>query len=476
MQKLTHIFIVSSLIIGSALVLMPGSAWAANDPGITASADTTAPGAPAEIGAFPTTKTASDQFTIFWDNPSDPSGIEAAWYKLDSAPTGNADGTRLADVTDPSTPTIGLIASLATAGRTTRTLYIWLEDGSGNTDYTTAVSLILRPEGAPEDLLRVAGADRYATAVATSNKIFPVDGSAESVLLANGSSTADALAGVPLGFTANGPILLIKGNQIPAEVYAELQRVLPAGGRVYLLGGAAVINQAQQDFLTAAGYDVKRLAGENRMATSVKVMEELDFLRGTSPDHIYLVNGYAPADALSVAPLAAYLQDGIALTEPGDLSQIIRDYANVNLATITNVTIVGGSAVVPTGVANLFESAGYTVDRVGGANRYDTSRLLADKYIDDVPLAPPGVALASGTSLADALPAGIHAAAQLYPMLLVPKDITANTCERTVDFLQDYSGRIQGGYIYGGEAVVTSASEVMAEQMISGALNFGCPV
>jgi putative cell wall-binding protein len=478
MKLPTQRFLVSAFLALSVVALaQPTTTQAATSAGtVKVSADTTAPDSPVDIGAFPTTKTASDQFTIFWENPDDPSDIDAAWYKLDHAPTSNTDGTRVTDVTDPTTPTIGLIPALSTGGRTTRTLYLWLEDGAANSDYTTNVTITLRPEGAAEDLLRVAGADRYETAVATSKKIFPVDASADAVLLANGTSTADALAGVPLGFTANGPILLIKAGEIPAGVYAELQRVLPAAGRVYILGGTSVVNQAQQDFLVNAGYNVKRLAGANRMITSVQIMDELDLLRGTDADHIYIVNGFAPADALSVAPLAAYLQDGIALTENGDLTQVIRDYANTHLATLTSVTLIGGSAVIPSSIQNLFTSAGYTVDRIGGANRYDTSRLIADQYIDDVPLAPPGVAIASGTALADALPAGVHAAAQLYPMLLVPKDITTATCGRTVDFLQDYSARIQGGYLYGGEAVVTSASEVMMEQMIDGTLNFGCPV
>ncbi|MFO0704906.1 MAG: cell wall-binding repeat-containing protein [Candidatus Andersenbacteria bacterium] len=474
-MKLPTRFLVSALL-ALALVVVAQPAAAAQTKTVKVAADTTAPGSPVDIGAFPTTKTASDQFTIFWENPTDPSDIEAAWYKLDSAPTSNSDGTRVADVTDPSTPTIGLIPALTTGGRTTRTLYLWLEDGAANLDYTTNVSVTLRPEGTTDKIIRVAGNDRYETAVATSKKIFPVNQTADAVLLANGTSTADALAGVPLGFTANGPILLIKAGEIPSAVYAELQRVLPAAGRVYILGGTAVINQAQEDFLVNAGYNVKRLAGANRMITSVQIMDELDLLRGTNPDHIYLVNGFAPADALSIAPLAAYLQDGIALTESGDLTQVVRDYANTHLSSLTSVTLIGGTAVLPSSISTLFSSAGYTVDRIGGVNRYDTSRLIADKYVDDVPLAPPGVAIASGTALADALPAGVHAAAQLYPMLLVPKDVTSATCGRTVDFLQDYASRIQGGYLYGGDAVVTGTSESLMEQMIDGSLNFGCPV
>lgn len=475
MNTFPRLFSVLALASALSLAILANPSPAS---AVEAAADTTAPGAPAGLAGFPSTLTASDQFTVFWNNPTpaDPSGIAAAWYRFDTAPTSDTDGTRIAGVTDPATPDIGVIQELSTGGRTTRTLYLWLEDGVGNIDFSTALDTVLRPEGAPEDFLRVAGADRYETARETSKKIFPVDQSADAVLFANGTAYADALAAVPLAFTANGPILLSRRFDIPQVSFDELKRVLPDGGKIYLLGGTGVLDQNQENFWRDAGYDVERLAGPHRMGTSVKIMEELDALRGTPPDHIYLVNGYAPADALSAAPLAAFLQDGIALTEARDLSQVIRDYANVNLATLTSVTIVGGTAVVPTNVANLFTNSGYAVDRVGGEDRYHTSRMLADMYLDDVPLAPPGVAIANGTAFSDALAGGVHAAAQLYPMLLVRKDGSVNGCERTLDFLQDNANRIQGGYIYGGEAVVLGSSEAMMEQMISGALNFGCPV
>lgn len=465
MKNYKFFLFISLLIAGSVFYFKPTQA-------ITAQADTTAPGSPKNINAFPATKTASDRFIIFWDNPTDPSSIENAWYKFDDAPTSNTDGLRFKDVSDPDDATLGLIDGLETGGRTTRTCYIWLEDGVGNKDYTTAVSVVLRPEGATDKILRVAGADRYATAIATSKKIFPEDQTASAVVLTNGGAMADALAGAPLAFKANAPILLIKKDSIPWEVFQEITRVLPTGKKIYVLGGTGVINETQVNTLKSKGFSVERIAGANRMATSIKILEKLDSLKGEKPTKIFLVNGYAMADAMSAAPVAAFLQEGIALTERGDLSQVVRDYFNTNLSTITTVTIAGGTTVVPGYVEDLFKNAGYVTERIGGNDRYETSRLFAQKMVGSGK--PVGVALANGVTLVDALAAAVHSAAQMYPVLLIPRDLQNNLCVSTADFMQDYSDRLEGGYVYGGDSAVWSSSVGFAEQMISGNLDRNC--
>jgi putative cell wall-binding protein len=461
-MKLLKGLLTLTIALGGVLLTIPTSAQ------ITAQVDTTAPEAPTNMGGFPATSTASDAFTIFWKNPVDESGIAAAYYKFDTAPTSNTDGTRVAPVIDPTNNANGILQNIVTGGRTTRTIYVWLEDGLGLIDYTKYASATLYPEGALDDLLRVAGADRFITSTETSKKIFPAAKSASAVILANGLSNADALAGVPLGFMANAPTLLIQTNAIPQVVWNEVLRVLPAGGRIYLLGGTSVINQGQENFLRSMGYDVKRLSGANRIVTTVKILEEVDILRAAAPTRVYLVNGFAPSDALSVAPLAAFTQTGILMTEAGDLSQIARDYLNVNLNSITSITIIGGTSVVPKSVEDLLRTAGYTVDRIGGQSRYDTSRMIADKFVDDSPLRPAGIGVTSGTAFADALPAGIHLAAQLYPLLLVPNDLSKLYCSATYDFMVDYGANITGGYIYGGTSALAPSIEQQMEMAISG--------
>jgi hypothetical protein len=86
---------------------------------------------------------------------------------------------------------------------------------------------------------RLAGADRYATAVALSKSVFPT---ATRALLATGSDFADALSGAPVAAGVPGPILLSRQGCVPQVTRDELTRL--AVGRVTLLGGTGALSAA----------------------------------------------------------------------------------------------------------------------------------------------------------------------------------------------------------------------------------------
>lgn len=91
---------------------------------------------------------------------------------------------------------------------------------------------------------RVAGPDRYATAVALSQRSHP-DG-ADVVYLASGTTLVDALTA---GAVADGPILLVPTTHVPEVVAAELARLRP--GHLVVLGGTTAV---PDDVLTAAAH------------------------------------------------------------------------------------------------------------------------------------------------------------------------------------------------------------------------------
>ena len=90
-------------------------------------------------------------------------------------------------------------------------------------------------------LSRVAGADRIATSILTSQTGFPTNLSASTVVLARADEFADALAGTPLAAHFQGPLLLTLTGGLTAALQSEIQRVLPVGRTVYLLGGVQAI-------------------------------------------------------------------------------------------------------------------------------------------------------------------------------------------------------------------------------------------
>ena len=94
---------------------------------------------------------------------------------------------------------------------------------------------------------RLAGADRYATAVAISAGTFA---SAETVYVATGRNFPDALSAGPVAGLSAGPLLLVPGTSVPANVQAELRRLDPE--EVVILGGEGVVTNAVVTQIQAA--------------------------------------------------------------------------------------------------------------------------------------------------------------------------------------------------------------------------------
>ena len=97
----------------------------------------------------------------------------------------------------------------------------------------------------PGSVTRLAGSDRYATAVAVSTGTFT---SGDTVFVATGATFPDALGGGPVAGGLPGPLLLVPASGVPASVAAELRRLDP--DRVIILGGtgavsASVVSQIQ---------------------------------------------------------------------------------------------------------------------------------------------------------------------------------------------------------------------------------------
>jgi hypothetical protein len=86
--------------------------------------------APSRLGASPSGWTGVNSFDITWTNPADLSGIVGVYYKLDSAPVSNTNGTYVAGTG------INTLTGIAVSGDGAHAIYIWLVDAVGNIDFT----------------------------------------------------------------------------------------------------------------------------------------------------------------------------------------------------------------------------------------------------------------------------------------------------------------------------------------------------
>lgn len=84
---------------------------------------------------------------------------------------------------------------------------------------------------------RIAGTDRYQTALALSRRVFGTN--RPGVVLATGRTFPDALAAAPVTRTVRGPILLVDGSRMPSGALAELSRLGPT--TAYLAGGPRAV-------------------------------------------------------------------------------------------------------------------------------------------------------------------------------------------------------------------------------------------
>ena len=98
-------------------------------------------------------------------------------------------------------------------------------------------------------------------------------------MLARDDVFADALAGGPLAAATHGPLLLTSPGSLDPVTKAELQRVLPTGRTVYLLGGVAALPDSVASEVAALGFTTVRIAGADRFTTAVGIANVM----GNSP-------------------------------------------------------------------------------------------------------------------------------------------------------------------------------------------------
>jgi len=289
--------------------------------------------------------------------------------------------------------------------------------------------------------VRLAGANRDATAVAISQAAFPDAGSAGAVVLARSDGFADALAGGPLAAAKHGPLLLTSSDSLDGVTKAEIQRVLPIGGTVYVLGSTTALSAKVFAAITAVGDVPVRLAGADRFGTAIAVANTLG-----NPSTVFEVSGLDFPDALSAVPAAVNTGGAILLTNGPAQAKATAAYLSAHLG---SHYAVGGAAA----------TADPSATALAGANRYATSDQVASAFFPDAK----GVTAASGLGFADALAAGPVAGAAAQPLLLVP---TSGSLPEPINaYLGTRDSAVTSITVVGG---IASVSDDVEEQMSAG--------
>jgi len=277
----------------------------------------------------------------------------------------------------------------------------------------------------------VGGPDRSATAIAASVLDYATTGSAGAVVLARSDDYPDALVGTTLAAAKHAPLLFSQGSSLSAATRAEIQRVLPAGGTVYLLGGIAAIPASIATNITALGFVPVRYAGADRFGTALAVADALG-----DPSTVLLATGVNFPDALAAGPAAAHLGGVVLLTNGPTMPASVTAYL---LAHPGTVYAIGGPAV----------AADPAATPLSGADRYATAAAVAIALF----IGPTNVGVASGETFADALSGGAFEAHHDGPLLLT----TAIALPApTSGYLTDGKSTIVNVTIFGGTSAVST--------------------
>lgn len=217
------------------------------------------------------------------------------------------------------------------------------------------------------------GRNRYET----SSKILESSGNKDTLILVNASKEmSDGLSAAALSGKLKADIVPIN----PGKIDKATEKMLKKTKNIILIGGYSAIPKNFEKRLS--GKKIIRIGGKDRVETSKEIAKYIGNYKKA-----YIVNGYTgQADAMSIAPVSARDVSPIILTKPN--SKSIDSIKNVDYS------VIGGEAAVSNSIQESTNS-----DRIGGKNRYETNRMVLDKFYKD----RKSISFCNGETLVDAL-------------------------------------------------------------------------
>jgi hypothetical protein len=320
--------------------------------------------------------------------------------------------------------------------------------------HTIAASFSLL-DASSKDIVRLEGANRYATAVAIARDGFPGWGGVRHLVLASGDNNhqPDALTAAGLAGAYNCPLLLVPTNYLDADTRAAIAS-MPSGLQVHIVGGTPAVSTKVSNLVKGISRvrSIDRVSGTERYATAAAVARKMKSVLGSGmPRTALLTNG--SSTELLLDPLIASTASNnkhfpvLLLT-----NSIVPNATRLALKDLGLSTryIVGSTTAVNEGVrSTLGVSAGNRIagpDLPGDAAAFAT-RARAEGWLT-------GSTVGFAASVPDAATGGAAMGKKSGPMLLVLPTTLPTT---TSDYLTANKASISGGWLFGGPPAVSDA-------------------
>jgi len=280
---------------------------------------------------------------------------------------------------------------------------------------------------------RFGGSNRYATCISICENNWD---KSDYAVLVSGEGFADALCAATLAKKYDAPIILTTGKALDNDAKKELTRLRVK--QIFIIGGTGVVSKDIEDQLTAMSIGYKRIAGNDRYETSLKVAQLIG-----SDNGIVIASGESFPDALSIAPIAAAKGMPILLTSKYNLSQGVNQY--IKNSNGKKCYIVGGVGVISNNIVKDINNA----KRIGGMDRYETNLKIVDEFSNDLNFS--SIYISTGEGFADALSGSAAAARTNSPLILTngKSSITKAAFYSKIPLENEFR-------VLGGEAVVSN--------------------
>lgn len=278
-----------------------------------------------------------------------------------------------------------------------------------------------------------AGETRFETAALVAADI--ASAKTTTVIVARHDVAADSVSAIPLATAETAPVLLTPPDQLHPVTKAAIEKILPKGGTVIIMGGEAAITPAVEQQIAALGVKTERIAGVNRAATAVALAERLEPVGKAT--QVLLADGADWQPDLIAGPAAAKVS-GVTLLTNGaamapETAAYLAKYAK-------KPTIAIGSAAA---------QATKTDKAIEAPNPSALSVKVASEFFSE----PTYAGLATTEDFADALAGGAHIGIVRGPILLTPR-----TPAEEVRAYLGTSKRTRKVVVYGGSQRLPDAT------------------
>ena len=293
----------------------------------------------------------------------------------------------------------------------------------------------------PSGTTRLAGASRYETAIKVSQRYAS---GVPAAFVATCTNFPDALSGAAAAALLGGPLLLTPSNTLDSAVASELRRLSPSV--IYVLGGTGAVSSSVERSLKSVA-PVVRFGGASRYDTGLAVVNGIF----TTSTHAIIATGRNFPDALAATGAAGKLRAPVILVDGTQSRVPSAVLSSLRRMGVTTVAIAGGTGVVSSGIASQLSSAGYSVTRYGGADRYATTALINNAFFPAN--SSDTLFLATGANFPDAL-----AGAALAGLISAPMYVTTASCVPASIYNSRNTLNAASTVVLGGTSVVSSSA------------------